>query len=132
MKKILISIFVSLFSVIGLSSCVGSEVMVAAASDGAYYYDTGNSYLIIYRGGVPYYQMYDYSLHHYYFRPVPRDRYIYIKPRPHIRRDVRPMRPMDSYRPNRRMHQPSRNHQPDRISPQPRPDSRGSRPGGRR
>lgn len=121
------NIFISLLMMLSLSfiSCsTSAQMAISYESDAAMFYDNGYNYLVIYIDGVPNYQFWDYNLHRYYFRPVPRERWVYIKPRPHNHRTVmvphNHYRDAHHYRPNVVV--------PDRRPYQPRPNTRPTTP----
>lgn len=95
MRKFL-TLLAVLFGMLLFTSCETTAV-VATETDGAYYIDRGNHYLVIYIDGVAHYQLWDRVYHRYYFRPVPVDRIHYITPRPHMRHRYVPNPP---HRPN--------------------------------
>ena len=81
MKKIFAMIIVAL-SCLMLTSCVTSmaaETSVAATIE---YYDYLNGYIVVYIDGIPSYRFWDATYSRYYYRPVPRERFSYIRNRP--------------------------------------------------
>ena len=81
MKKFVSMIIVAL-SCLMLTSCATSmaaETSVAATIE---YYDYLNGYIVVYFDGIPSYRFWDATYGRYYYRPVPRERFSYIRNRP--------------------------------------------------
>jgi hypothetical protein len=114
MRKFLTLLSV-LFGMLLFTSCETTAV-VATETDGAYYIDRGNHYLVIYIDGVAHYQLWDRVYHRYYFRPVPVDRIHYITPRPHMRHRYVPNPPHNNRYTPQPPHRPNNggiNHRPN-------------------
>ena len=118
MKKIFCFILVVMMALM-VSSCVATDVMVVSDTPDVIYMDSGNRYVVVYINGIANYRFWDPVYSRYYYRPVPRNRYHYIG---HPVRVTPPKNPRhyDTRPPARRPSTPV----PDKISPQPRPDSR--------
>ena len=102
-----------------MTGCVATDAVVVSETRDVVYMDSGNQYVVVYINGVPNYRFWDAAYSRYYYRPVPRHRYHYIG-RPVRVTPPRNPRYYDTRPPFRHHITPV----PDKISPQPRPDSR--------
>ena len=122
MKKFIVLVFSSLFAMSILTSCVTAEAATATVAVESEYYDYGWNYVVVYIDGIANYRFWDDMYHRYYYRPVPRGRFGYIRAIPHGHRPV--MHPSHHHRhmqlvPRHRHHQPTTRpsqHQPGRHS----------------
>ena len=87
MKKIF-AYLVALSSCLLMTSCVtavGAETIdgavVVRSSTAVEYYDYDNNYVVIYIDGIPTYRLWDSRYSRYYYRPVPRERFGFIRHR---------------------------------------------------
>lgn len=134
MKKIVLMIIVAL-SCLMLTSCattVAAETSVASTIE---YYDYLNGYIVVYIDGIPSYRFWDAALSRYYYRPVPRERFSYIRNRPvpthRHHPDVHHGRRPDAHHHHGNHYRRPTNHRPDVMPNQPRHDTNG-RPGSNR
>lgn len=124
LKKLFGIVLIAIMSVL-MSGCIATDAVVATETTDVVYMDTGNRYVVVYINGIPNYRFYDPHYSRYYYRPVPRHRYHYIG-RPVRVTPPRNPRYYDT-RPRNNYHGTNRNHYPDRMTPQPRPDHRMGR-----
>ena len=117
MKRITILFISALFAMTMLTSCVTAGA--ATADVEIEYYDTGWNYVVVYIDGIANYRFWDDLHRRYWYRPVPHDRYSYIRVRPYNHHHVAPPRHTRPHHP----HQPGR---PDVRPNRPRPDSHRS------
>ena len=66
-----------------LSSCMTSEAATIGVAVETEYYDYMNNVVVIYIDGIANYRYWDPFYSRYYYRPVPRERFGYIRPRHH-------------------------------------------------
>lgn len=85
-KKIFVYLAVFVSCLI-MTSCVtagGAEPsgsIVVRSSTSVEYYDYDNNYVVVYIDGIPSYRLWDTRFSRYYYRPVPRHRFGYIRHR---------------------------------------------------
>lgn len=100
MKKIFAFLLSAMFAMT-MTSCVTSEAATVTVE--TEYYDYMNNVVVIYIDGIANYRFWDSVYSRYYYRPVPRERYGYIRLRPYNHHhNARPVPP--SHRPHHDAH----------------------------
>ena len=125
MKKFVSMIIVAL-SCLMMTSCATSMAAETSVASTIEYYDYLNGYVVVYIDGIPSYRFWDATYSRYYYRPVPRERFSYIRnrplPPPHHRHHpgTHPRHRPDVHHGDH--HGRPVNHRPDIMPRQPRPD----------
>lgn len=124
MKKFVFMIIVAL-SCLMMTSCATSMAAETSVATTIEYYDYLNGYIVVYIDGIPSYRFWDATYSRYYYRPVPRERFSYIRnrplPPPHHRHhhDAHPSHRHDVHHGGH--HGRPVNHRPDVMPRQPQP-----------
>lgn len=82
MKKISFYIISAIISMMCLTSCVTAGAMTETIAVETEYYDYMNNVVVIYIDGIANYRYFDNVYRRYYYRPVPRSHFGYIRQRP--------------------------------------------------
>ena len=82
MKKISFYIISAIISMMCLTSCVTAGAMTETIAVETEYYDYMNNVVVIYINGVANYRYFDNVYRRYYYRPLPRSHFGYIRQRP--------------------------------------------------
>lgn len=82
MKRISFYIIASIISMMCLTSCVTAGAMTETIAVETEYYDCMNNVVVIYIDGIANYRYFDNAYLRYYYRPVPRSHFRYIRQRP--------------------------------------------------
>ena len=82
MKKISFYIISAIISMMCLTSCVTAGAMTETIAVETEYYDCMNNIVVIYIDGIANYRYFDNVYRRYYYRPVPRSHFGYIRQRP--------------------------------------------------
>lgn len=82
MKKIPFYIISAIISMMCLTSCVTAGAMTETITVETEYYDYMNNVVVIYIDGIANYRYFDNVYRRYYYRPVPRSHFRYIRQRP--------------------------------------------------
>ena len=82
MKKISFYIISAIISMMCLTSCVIAGAMTETIAVETEYYDYMNNVVVIYIDGIANYRYFDNVYRRYYYRPVPRSHFRYIRQRP--------------------------------------------------
>lgn len=94
MKKIFTLAIVALFTITALTSCVTAEAATVAVE--TEYYDSDYNYVVVYIDGIANYRFWNDTYRRYYYYPVPRERFEYIRAIPYGHRPY--MYPAGHYR----------------------------------
>ena len=81
MKKISFYIISAIISMMCLTSCVTAGAMTETIAVETEYYDYMNNVVVIYIDGIANYRYFDNVYRRYYYRPVPRSHFRYIRQR---------------------------------------------------
>lgn len=81
MKKIFTLAIVALFTITALTSCVTAEAATVAVE--TEYYDSDYNYVVVYIDGIANYRFWNDTYRRYYYYPVSRERFGYIRVIPH-------------------------------------------------
>ena len=81
MKKISFYIISAIISMMCLTSCVTAGAMTETIAVETEYYDCMNNVVVIYVDGIANYRYFDNVYRRYYYRPVPRSHFGYIRQR---------------------------------------------------
>lgn len=114
MKKILNLVIIAFFMLTTLTGCVTTEAATTVSAEQEYY-DAELNYVIVYIDGIANYRFWDYTYRRWYYRPVPRERFGYIRMRPYNHHHAVPS------------HRPHREHRPDAVHPRTHHDSYNNR-----
>ena len=82
MKKISFYIISAIISMMCLTSCVTASAMTEIIAVETEYYDYMNKVVVIYIDGIANYRYWNDVYRRYYYRPVPRSHFGYIRQRP--------------------------------------------------
>ena len=82
MKKISFYIISAIISMMCLTSCVTAGAMTETSAVETEYYDCMNNVVVIYIDGIANYRYFYNVYRRYYYRPVPRSHFRYIRQRP--------------------------------------------------
>ena len=82
MKKISFYIISAIISMMCMTSCVTAGAMTETIAVETEYYDCMNNVVVIYIDGIANYRYWNDAYRRYYYRPVPRSYFRYIRQRP--------------------------------------------------